>query len=114
MIENFYGLDADNNVIEFSGRSEWREFMLNYKRRTVSKTLVGGVEVSTMFIGVDKSLGLVKGSPLCFETHIFGGPYDGEEWRYTNWVEAQKDHDLIVHCLTEGGDISNIDGIDDR
>ena len=40
--------------------------------RVVKQEIVGGVRVSTVFLGLDHSFG--GGDPLWFETMIFGGP----------------------------------------
>jgi hypothetical protein len=67
----------------------WR--MAIERDRAVAKThLPGGVEVSTVFLGLDHNWG--GGEPLLFETMIFGGELDGEQWRYSTWEEAEKGH----------------------
>jgi len=63
--------------------------------RVVKKTEVAnGVEVSTVFLGIDHQFG--DGDPLLFETMIFGGERDGYQDRYSTWDEALKAHEAIV------------------
>jgi hypothetical protein len=59
-------------------------------RRVTKTSLPGGVEVSTVFLGIDHNWG--GGEPLLFETMIFGGELDQEQWRYSTWEEAEKGH----------------------
>lgn len=66
----------------------------------VAKTPIGDdAEVSTVWIGLD--LGLREGPPLIFETMIFGGDHDGQQWRYPNEVAALAGHDQAVALARE-------------
>lgn len=56
--------------------------------------LPGSVRVSTIFIGIDHSLGLSE--PLLFETMIFGGELDRQVERYTTLDDARAGHEHIV------------------
>ena len=58
--------------------------------RTIAKTTVGEMDISTVFLGLDHSFG--KGEPLLFETMIFGGKHDQNMWRYSTWEEAVAGH----------------------
>lgn len=49
------------------------------------------VHVSTVFLGLDHSMGR-SNQPILFETMIFGGPFDGYQRRYATWEEAEKGH----------------------
>lgn len=55
----------------------------------------GGVCVSTVFLGVDYNFSM-EGPPIVFETMVFGGIYDQEMWRYSEYDKAWADHDRIV------------------
>ncbi len=57
--------------------------------RTVAKTLIDGVEVSTVFLGLDHRFS--NGPPLLFETVVFG-PENEECDRYSTWEEAEAGH----------------------
>ena len=64
------------------------------KDRQVARTKVGEAEVSTVFLGMDHSLG---GSvPILFETMVFGGKLDEEMERYRTWDEAEAGHTAMV------------------
>lgn len=55
------------------------------------------VLVSTVFLVVDHSLDPDR--PQIFETMVFGGPLDGECWRYANEPAALAGHDQVVATL---------------
>jgi len=68
---------------------------LELANRVVKRTQVSeGIEVSTVFLGLNHSFG--EGKPLIFETMIFGGVRDGYMVRYSTWDEASVGHDAIV------------------
>jgi hypothetical protein len=50
--------------------------------------------VSTVFLGLDHNWG--RGEPLLFETMIFGGPLDQDQWRYSTWDEAERGHEEVM------------------
>lgn len=58
--------------------------------RKVARTKIGEIEVSTAFLGIDH--GFDGGTPLLFETMVFGGPLDEEMERYTTWQDAEEGH----------------------
>ncbi len=58
-----------------------------------------GVKVSTVFLGIDQSMG--GESPLWFETMIFGGPLNHSQWRYATWDEAVEGHKHAVNMAEE-------------
>ena len=61
--------------------------------KVVAKTrLPDGVEVSTVFLGMDHGFGYGAGDPILFETMIFGGPQDQYQERYCTFQEAQQGH----------------------
>ncbi len=49
----------------------------------VKKTKVGEVKISTVWLGLDHNFDGV-GPPIIFETMIFGGDHDEDQWRYSN------------------------------
>lgn len=63
--------------------------------RTVAKTSIGDVRISTVFLGMDHNF-FGNGPPLLFETMIFGGPHDGYQERCSTWEEAEKQHEKAV------------------
>ena len=91
MSSPYYGLDG-----EPIGRWEWCALLADADAKRIAWTdLPGGVEVSTVWLGLDHSFGL-GGPPLIFETMIFGGPHDQEQWRYPNRDAALAGHDQAV------------------
>lgn len=79
---------------------EWGKwFEQNRKARIVAKTSLGdgAVEVSTVFLGIDHGFG--RGQPILYETMIFGGSHDEEQWRYPTKAEAEAHHKEVVALL---------------
>jgi hypothetical protein len=60
----------------------------------IAKDAIGDVEVSTVFLGIDRSFG--SGPPLLFETMVFGGELDDEQERYSTEAEALAGHAAMV------------------
>ena len=57
----------------------------------------GFVTVSTVFLGLNHSFG--EGSPVLFETMIFGGEHNDLQTRYHTRAEAEQGHEDIVNML---------------
>lgn len=53
--------------------------------------------VSTVFLGMDHNH--FSSPPLLFETMIFGGPWDEEQWRYPTWEEAEAGHQRAIELI---------------
>lgn len=69
--------------------------------RTVAKTEIGDVLISTVFLGLDHNW-LAIGPPILFETMIFGGKLDQEQERYSTWEEAERGHQqMVAQCEKE-------------
>jgi hypothetical protein len=66
------------------------------------KTMIGDVEISTVWLGLDHSF--LTGPPLTWETMIFGGRYaDADlQWRYTTRGQAYDHHEQIIRNLRAG------------
>lgn len=69
-------------------RADWR--FQDIAERRVAYDKIEGVEVSTVFLGLDHGRG--DGPPLLFETMIFGGTHDGYQERYSSWAQAEEGH----------------------
>jgi hypothetical protein len=78
---------AEPNVLKWA---EWFE----KTDRSVGKTTVGDVQISTVFLGVDHQWD--DGPPLLFETMVFGGDLDEEQKRYATLDEAKAGHQRMV------------------
>ncbi len=83
-----YILDG-KNVVECNDVLEWKKWFQDADKH-VAKTEKDGIRVSTIFIGINQSFD--KSEPLLFETMIFGGEHDKEQWQYSTWEEAEKGH----------------------
>ena len=89
-----YILDG-HNPVPCDDPVEWATW-LQAADRTVAKTETpDGTIVSTVFLGLDHRL-IDNGKPLLFETLIFGGHLDGEQWRCSTWEEAEAQHESAV------------------
>lgn len=67
---------------------------------TVRKTtLAGDVEVSTIHLVLNHRFG--GGPPLIFETHVFGGPLNGDGGRWSTETEAIDGHEEWVRRAHE-------------
>jgi len=58
--------------------------------RIIDNDKINEVTVSTIFLGIDH--GYMNNKPLLFETMVFGGKLDEEQYRYYTYDEAQKGH----------------------
>ncbi len=86
---------ADRNV----ARSELGSFAwMVWLGRLLKTRRFEPVRVSTVFLGLDHNY-LGDGEPLLFETMIFGGIHDEEQWRYSTWNEAVTGHYKAVKVV---------------
>jgi hypothetical protein len=67
--------------------------------RLVAFDVLGDVEVSTVWLGIDYSFG--RGVPLIYETMVFGGELHEVGERYPNRIAAQAGHDRWVAAVRE-------------
>lgn len=68
------------------------------EERRVDRTEISvDVTVSTVHLVLDHSHG--QGPPLIFETMVFGGEHDQDQWRYSTEEQAQAGHDAVVAWL---------------
>ena len=74
--------------------TKWERWFVETAKRRVALTEKDGVEVSTVFLGLNHQYG--KGEPLLFETMVFGGPFDEETERCSTWEEAEQQHREMV------------------
>lgn len=101
-----------NRVVDDSDVSltEWGEAFEKYGEDRIigSNEMENGelsIRISTVFIGLDHSFG--SGSPLWFETMIFGFPEDHYDHEYTaryeTWKEARSGHRAQVRRMLQRG-----------
>lgn len=80
----------------------WVHYMVTVDRRVSHDIVavvmdgeeVGNIVVSTVFTGIDLSFG--HGSPLVFDTAVFGGPLDGMQYPCYTYDGAQKAHAMVL------------------
>ena len=90
-MNGYYKLEG-HTPVECSSGMEWAAWFKKANRH-VAKDTIKGVDISTVFIGLDHSFG--GGPPLLFETMVFGGELDQEMERYGTWEEAEAGHQLM-------------------
>ncbi len=93
-----YILIGHDPIVEHNVR-KWRRWFASAERLVDRTAVKPGVDVSTVFVGVDYDFGI--GKPALFETMIFGGERDAERHRYSSWDEAQQGHHRIVDSFAE-------------
>jgi len=99
---------SDKYVLNDAGEPEMVENLIEWAKafekqnRSVAHTETDNGSVSTVFLGLDHSYG--DGPPLLFETMIFGGPFDGEQYRYPTRAEALTGHELAVERVKAARD----------
>ena len=82
--------------------AEFAEVMKDEANRIVAQNMVGELQISTIFTGIDSNYG--EGDPILFETVVFGLPGDlRPQWSLSNWEEAMAVHTELVNLLTEHG-----------
>lgn len=92
----WYGFDHKPIEAKYPDRSFWAN-----PRRFVGNTFVEGVRISTVFLGLDQSLGW-SDDPLLYETAVFD--LDGSSeiiWRYSSREGALAGHDQIAAAVRE-------------
>lgn len=89
----------NNKIIKKATFEEWSKWF-NVVNRTVKKTNIGNVLVSTVFLGIDHNF-MGNGDPILFETMTFDGDVDILE-RCCTWEQALVQHDEV--CVSIRGD----------
>jgi hypothetical protein len=75
--------------------TDWAEKFDDFDYRRVALTRLEGGEVSTVWLGLNHRFG--DGTPLIFETMVFGGKMDQECNRYSNEQDAIRGHQEMVN-----------------
>ncbi len=90
----------DDGVAELCARDEWAESYPRFQQVTI----VNGVRVSTVFLGLDHNY-TDEGAPILFETMTFTKRrqsfkrYDQLQWRYCDLENAEAHHRAIVKAI---------------
>ncbi len=74
---------------------EWKQSDFDWdKMKRVARQEQDDIVVSTVFLELNHQYG--DGPPLLFETMIFGGEHDEEQWQYATEAEALQGHEVAV------------------
>ena len=90
----YYLLTMDGKPIRTDDVLEWAQWFETADRVVRQTDLGPRGTVSTVFLAFDHSWGL--GSPVLWETMVFGGPFDERQERYASREAAVAGHDRIV------------------
>ncbi len=63
----------------------------------VKRDYIGEVCISTVFLGLNHNW--AEGTPILFETMIFGGEHANYQERYSTWEEAEIGHQKAVNLV---------------
>lgn len=88
-----------NTPVKCDDLIKWGDWMSDFSSRVVAKDSKSGIDISTVFLGVDYSY--EGGPPLLFETMIFGGDNDQELWRCSTWDEAIVQHIRALELIED-------------
>lgn len=70
----------------------------DHKNKHVAETQVGGIWISTVFLGIDHNY-YTDGLPILFETVAFRGGNGDDCERCGSWDEAEKQHAEMVERI---------------
>lgn len=92
MTDKYYVLDG-KTPRKVDSLEEWAR-AFDPTNKHVATDNIGGAHISTVFLGIDHNH--FGGTPLIFETMIFGGQHDGHQERCSTWDEAEAMHARAV------------------
>lgn len=92
MKQMHYILSPDHSPVPCHNEAMWHLWMwTSQDERQVAHAVVNGVQISTVFLGIDHSW-TGAGPPILFETLVIGGDLDKSEQRYAFWDDAVEGH----------------------
>lgn len=92
-----YVLDGQGNPVPERDLLTWARWMETQTRILKQTDLGIWGFVSTVFLGLDHSFFFeLHAKPILWETMIFGGPYDMEQYKYSSREEALAGHEEVV------------------
>lgn len=102
-MRGYYTID-ENHVVSPTDLNGFTALYGNPKKRQVALDLLeigdaSTVRVSTVFLGLDHGYG--GGLPILFETMVFGGKLDENQWRYSTYQEAVEGHARVLREVKE-------------
>lgn len=89
----------DKIPVRVDDTTDWAKQFEAMDRR-VAEDVIGGVRISTVFLGMDHSFW--GGTPILFETMVFGGENDGYQERYCTWEQAEQGHQGVIELINRG------------
>ncbi len=97
--EQYYKLDG-TEVVSCS-REEWEEFWADFDKRRVALSYLGGIEISTVFLGINHAMRPGERAQF-FETRVSWGSGDElDMMRYATWDEAVAGHERAIRRLPD-------------
>lgn len=107
-----YWILRGHEAVPTSNLGEWAAFFHDIDQRRVARDFIeqpehDPVEVSTVFLGTD--MGSFDGPPILFESMVFGGPLDGQCYRYCTWDEAVAGHKVLTDAAVLEGKVSALE-----
>jgi hypothetical protein len=91
-----YILNDNGNPVLEPDLIKWAMWFETATNRRVAKEMIGEVQVSTVFLGLDHNF-CSKGPPIVWETMVFGGELDQETERCSgNREQAEAMHQDMV------------------
>ena len=93
----YYILDDKHRVIPTNDIREWGKFFEKFDNRKVAQeTLFNGLDVSTIFLGIDHDFSSGE-IPILFESMVFDKNREELDCqRYTTWEQAVNGHKELV------------------
>lgn len=89
----------DKTPVKCDNLMEWAKNFESEESRRVAQTIIKKIRVSTVFLGIDHSFN--GGTPILFETMIFGGKHDQYQERYSTWEQAEEGHKKAVKLVNQ-------------
>ena len=96
MSVDWYAWDRESDAITLADHGAFYEGDRTVARTTLAPFPGVTMDVSTVFLSLDHRFEMDKGEPLVFETMIFGGPLDQEQWRWSTPAGARAGHEEAV------------------
>lgn len=94
----YYILSKDKEPIVETDPAEYIRFNAIDSNTRVGYTSIDGVNISTVFLGLDHRF-YGDDPPILFETMIFGGEHNEFQERYCTWEEAERGHQKAVKMV---------------
>lgn len=94
---------AGKEVVPIDDIRAWGAWFEKADRHIGHTPITSEVKVSTVFLGLDHSFS--GGTPVLFETMVFGGNLSEETVRYTSYDDAQAGHEKMVRLVAKAEDV---------